>query len=670
MKVYLQEKYEIAENVSAKRESSLSVRNVKIRDGAGFACFVTARDSAGFAPDAAILLRPEDVRETGDYFAIEAHSDFWCRPFWGRFLSRIPKRTQLLMIREGGRFRCWLPVCSDTYKTLIRGVEGGFEFYMMTGCSGLTECRDQLAFLYLEGDDPYIVLRQITESAAELLGNGLKMRIERKFPEVFEYLGWCSWDAFQIRVNHDGLLEKAKEFRDKKVPIRFAILDDMWADVPGLNEIPRDAKFLDMVGGMHRGKMRSFEGDPVRFPKKIKGAIEALHEAGIPDVGIWFPTTGYWNGFAPEAEKTEIGELLLTAPEGKRIVRPESESAGKFFDLLCGKVREWGGSFVKIDNQGFHAHYRERYPVGQSARVIQRAIDGAVGRNFDDRAIINCMGMPSECMFNRPESAVSRCSDDFTPESREWFSKNILQCAYNGLLQGQYYFNDWDMWWTDDEQAAKNSLCHAISGGPIYVSDKVGRTRPEYLLPLAFADGRILRCDDVAVPTADCLFADPRKSGTPLKIRNRVGEACYVAAFNIDKDGKAVAGSVCPGDARMTGRCAYYEYFTGEGGILGDGETVPVTLADNDVFRLYVFIPMPADCRYVLLGRTDKMIGLRAVCAAEGDRVRLYEGGEFGFLASSDVRVFAGDEEIPVEGGKGLVKKIRLRPDETELRFQ
>lgn len=116
-------------------------------------------------------------------------------------------------------------------------------------------------------------------------------------------------------------------------------------------------------------------------------------------------------------------------------------------------------------------------------------------------AMINCMGMGSEDMWNRSVSPISRCSDDFQPENREWFIKHILQCAYNCLVQGQFYYCDWDMWWTDDGQAAKNSILRAISGGPVYVSDTYDRSRAEILKPLCLEDGRILRCDKPAVPT-------------------------------------------------------------------------------------------------------------------------------------------------------------------------
>lgn len=44
-------------------------------------------------------------------------------------------------------------------------------------------------------------------------------------------MGWCSWDAMQIRVSEEGVLEKCREFQEKNIPVQWALLDDMWAEV-------------------------------------------------------------------------------------------------------------------------------------------------------------------------------------------------------------------------------------------------------------------------------------------------------------------------------------------------------------------------------------------------------------------------------------------------------
>lgn len=555
------------------------------------------------------LVYSADIEDTSEYLAIENHSPFWCRPFWGNSLSELPEIVQALLIKRGDSYVYYLPVVDSLFKTIIRGKDGGFEFYTYSSCESVSRCDEQLAFICLEGKEPLSLMKKGAKAACELLDNGLKLREEKAVPDVFNYLGWCSWDSMQIRVNHEGLLDKAREFKEKNVPVHFAIIDDMWADVPHLNEIPAEADFHTMVVNMHASKMRSFAGDPKRFPDGMAAAVEDLKKEGIPSVGIWFPTTGYWAGLEPnenEAERQKDNTVILD--NGQIIVAPDKEKASRYFDDLCARVKEWGGDFVKIDNQGFHQRYENIAPIGESARAIQNGIDSAADKHFGG-ALINCMGMPSECMFNRT-SAISRCSDDFIPESREWFAKNVLQCAYNGLLQGQFYVNDWDMWWTDDDQATKNSICRAISGGPIYVSDKIGRTNPEILKPLCLEDGRIIRPDESATPTADCLMQNPTTTDKIFKIRNRIGENGVCAVFNINAENKPVSGTLSISEIGIAdGDYVYYEHFTGQTGVIGEGESLNISLSDNDDFRLYSFMPKTENISEYT-GRKDLFMGV------------------------------------------------------------
>lgn len=630
-------------------------------------CRIDAHCDQCFGAEESISVFPEGQKEC-EYMSIEQHSPFWSRPFFSGDLFLLPKKNNMLLIHENGIYRCYIATCDSIAKTLIRGCESGIEFFVSLNTDNIKEINNQLMFVYGEGENAHQLVEILAKAAAELLGNQLKMRSEKHFPECFEYLGWCSWDALHIHVNHGGLLEKAKEFKDKKVPVHYAIVDDMWADTTNLNDIPLDSPFSDMVKIMHSSKIRKFEGDPKRFPTGMKGAIEALKAAGIPEVGIWFPTTGYWSGVNPDSElANELSDDLFTAPNGQLIVCPEDKKAADYFDKLCEKVKSWGGSFVKIDNQGFHQRYTNVAPIGQTSRSIQKAIDDAVFKWFDGD-IINCMGMPTECMFNRPESAVSRCSDDFIPESHAWFTKNILQCAYNGLLQGQYYYNDWDMWWTDDAQGVKNSLCRSLSGGPVYVSDKIGRTRPEVLAPVTFDDGRLLRCDLCASPTEDCITVNPTTSKKPLKIFNRVGKSGLVALFNIDGENGEVCGKLSPEDAGIKAPCAYYEYFSGESGKLLPGEEIEVSLADNDSFKLYTFSPIENGVAY--FGRTDKFISPKAIVSEKDGEINLYEGGKFSFYSETMPQVYGKDGQKLNVVSKDNLRTVVGKRDEKKLKIE
>lgn len=55
-------------------------------------------------------------------------------------------------------------------------------------------------------------------------------------------------------------------------------------------------------------------------------------------------------------------------------------------------------------------------------------------------------------------------------------------------------------------QAEKNSILRAISGGPIYVSNQIGRSRRDLLMPLVLEDGHILRCDRPGMPNVSLIL--------------------------------------------------------------------------------------------------------------------------------------------------------------------
>lgn len=578
-----------------------------------------------------------------DFCAIRNHSNYWCRPEWGRGTENIPDKTSAVFIKKpDGGYIYAAALCGDICKAVLCGSPEGLVARVFSSVPGLTSCDTQPACVILEGGPdgpgPLALAKEAAEEISKLLH--IPLRNERQLSPVFDRLGWCSWDAMHIFVNRDELLRKAAEFREKGVPVYYAILDDMWADCTLIDVFPRERECApDMVPTQHRSMMRRFDGDPKRFPHGMEETVSALKEAGIPCVGIWFPTTGYWFGIDPDGElAAELDGLLTKSNDGRLIVKPEPEAAEKYFRLLCSKAASWGAGLVKIDNQGCHRFYAGKYPVGSSSAAMQQAIDKAALEYFDG-ALINCMGMPVECMLHRPSSAVCRCSDDFQPESAAWFSKNILQCSFNGLVQGQFYVNDWDMWWTDDGQAVKNSLCRAISGGPVYISDPLDRTVADVLRPLVLSDGRLLRCDGSATPADDCVMTDPTLGGL-FKIRNTCGECGLVACFDLDREGRPSSGSVSPEDAGLgSGEYVFYEYFTRACGKLAPGERLTVGLASPSEIRLFTFIPSGGRTT-VPLGRTDMYTGCAAVDLLSEDSVSLAEGGRTGFYSETEIEIF------------------------------
>ena len=589
---------------------------------------------------AGIEIRIEDMdRWMADY----RHTEYWCCPAFGSCLGDIPQETQgLLYQKKEGRFGVILPVVSEQYKCVLEGREDTVLAKLFSWYEGMTTCKG-LAFLWAEGPNPYDLLKKCSKVGMKLLNNGCRVRDERRYPELFEYLGWCSWDAFQIRVDEKSLIAKCEEFQAKKIPVKWAIIDDMWAEVRDFYDVPYSNK-LEMFGLMHCSKLYSFQADPRRFPRGLKHCIEKINEYGIK-VGMWHPTTGYWVGIDPQGDIfRDHKECLIKTTGGLYIHSPQQEKAYQFYHSFHEYLRQSGAEFVKIDNQSMtRRFYKNMAPVGQVARQIHNAMEASVGQHFDNQ-MINCMGMGSEDMWNRSVSPISRCSDDFQPEDRAWFAKHIMQCSYNCLVQGQFYYCDWDMWWTDDGQAVKNSILRAISGGPIYISDTLDRSRAQILWPLILSDGRILRCDRPAMPSIDCLLENPLISKSVFKLQNICNGSGIIAAFNLDEENKAVDGSISPSDVDgLKGEVfGVFEHFTRAFYIVKKDESFAIQLRDNDDFRLYVLVPLHEGCG--MIGRIDKFISPKTVRYTSKGEPELVESGPYGYVKNNILMIVEEEE--------------------------
>ncbi|MBE6690638.1 MAG: hypothetical protein E7590_05085 [Ruminococcaceae bacterium] len=616
--------------------------------------------------DAEDAIKVRFAQNNVPYLAYYMRCSYWCRPAFGEDLTAIPKRTQALLYKEGNTWRVLWSLCGDVFNCTLQGGEQGLEARIAPWADGERTLTEMPALLHFSGKNPHTVLEKTAKAAAKLLNGRVKTIDEKPFPEIFEYLGWCSWDAMRVHISEEKLMTKAAELKAKSIPVRWCILDDMWAHVKEIKGLPEEMTTHDMVKIMHQSTLYAMEADPDRFPNGLKGAIEKLHHKGFK-VGVWYPTTGYWKGVDPKGPlAAELADSLEMLPNENLLVKPTAEATHRFHTAMQDMLKEAGADFIKVDNQ---THYKNKYspvyPVGVVAKAVQNAIEDVTEAHFGD-GLINCMGMGNESMWNRRRSAVSRCSGDFQPENRAWFAKHIQQCAYNSLFQGQFHYSDWDMWWTDDEQAGKNSVCHAISGGPIYVSDKIDRSRAEVLQPLCFADGRILRADGQATPIARCLLQEPTASDEPLFVFNKANGCGLVAAFNINAENKPQQGYLTPADLQLpAGRYLVREQLSGEICVLERGERLPVTLADNDDLRMYVFYSLKGNV--TPLGRIDKLAAPKALLRRSSKGVKLYEGGPVAFVG---VDAIATNLRARVEGVKqGEIAVFDLAPEETDVTY-
>ncbi|CAI6080034.1 Sip1-related alpha-galactosidase [Cohnella sp. JJ-181] len=607
-----------------------------------------------FAVSGAVEIRLGASGQPGRWMAVYQHKDWWTRPAFGTDWTEIPDRTQLLLCGGNDRYAQLLPVSGGAVRADASGWASGVSLRLSPGQSGLTRIHT-LAFVLGEGEDPYAMVERHAAAAAESLGKPGMLRKDKTYPPLLDKVGWCSWDAFYHRVHEEGLLQKAEELQRLGVPAGWFMIDDGWSDV-------RD------------GKLARFEADAAKFPGGLGRTVDALkNRFGVAHVGVWHTIAGYWGGIDPSSDEARAySRSLRTNARGQLLPSPEPGEAFGFWHGWHGWLARQGVDFVKVDSQSATSNFWEgAYAYGDAASAAHASLEASVALHFDS-ALINCMGMAAENVWHRPKSAVSRSSDDFVPQDLRGFAEHALQNAYNSYWHGAFYWGDWDMFWSEHQDARAGALLRAISGGPVYVSDPPGQTDVALLRPLAYRDGTLLRCDRVAVPAPDCLLRDPTREALPLKLWNTTGGAGVVAIFRIDAEAGGMEAAVGPGDVPgLSGeRFAVHAHGSGHADIVGRGESVPLSLAPGEC-AIWTVVPMTSG--FAPLGRLDKFAGSHAVLSCVEDsrghiRIRVREGGgPFGFVSDRvPASALLDGEDVEVQEAGSRFYTVELPADKGE----
>ena len=481
-------------------------------------------------------------REVKNALSRKMNSPFWTSPEFETDFSKLSYDIQNMLIKTEDDYVAVLPLCNDSFISCIGASDdkSTIRLYLSKFFEG-SDSLGGIAAVFAKDKNPHKAVEKAYEYAAKEGYIKTKLKREKKLDEMYYGFGWCTWDAFYKEVSEENILKKLEEFKTKKIPVKWVMIDDGWSKLTGEN--------LTVL--------RGFEADSTKFPNGLGGCIKRMKkEYGIEKVGVWHAFTGCWNGVEYGSDLYEKQKQnLVKSTDGYYI--PDGKKAYDFFDSWYTYLKSQGVDFVKIDAQGCTPEkIMNKDNFSKSYIDMHLAVEEAAKKHFDSN-IINCMGMSNADLYFRPYTSLARNSDDFYPNKENGFETHIMQNAYNAVFHGNLFYCDFDMWWTTHINAKQSSALRAISGGPIYVSDKIGESSEEFIAPLTDDNGRLLICDNAALPTDDCLFKDC--SGDVLKIYNTVGDEGVVAIFNLSDEKKSV--SVGAEDFGGNGDFAAYGYF-------------------------------------------------------------------------------------------------------------
>ena len=104
---------------------------------------------------------------------------------------------------------CLLPMVGKAFKTSLRdGERGELLLEMTAGMGGFAALHEPLFLMSSAGTAHEAVHKIFAELSRR---RGLRLREDRRIPEMLKYLGWCSWDAFYTEVSEEKIRQKKRK---------------------------------------------------------------------------------------------------------------------------------------------------------------------------------------------------------------------------------------------------------------------------------------------------------------------------------------------------------------------------------------------------------------------------------------------------------------------------
>ncbi len=574
------------------------------------------------------------------FTCVARYEPFWMKPHAGTRAGEVPVETQFLLTeREDGTCALYIPLIDGAFRASLQGTgEDGLELVAESGDPATVT--DQVVGLFVAaGDDPYVLMEQAAHSVMARMGTG-RLRADKPLPAFVDHFGWCTWDAFYGEVSHDKVRQGLESFREGGLSPRYLILDDGWQSV---QKMPTGETRLTAFAANEK-----FPGDLAPTVQMAKG------EFGVETFLVWHALNGYWGGVddvalpgydARPMHRDHSPGILAFQPGwttslneyfgGFVSVVPPRHIA-RFFQDYARHLRSQGVDGVKVDSQAT----LEGVATGLGGRVtlMQRyheALEGAAQTHFGGN-LINCMSCANEMLYGALASTLTRTSTDFWPNDPASHGLHLYTNAQVGAWFGEFVHPDWDMFQSGHPMGAYHAAGRAVSGGPVYVSDKPGAHDFALLSNLVLSDGSVPRADLPGRPTRDCLFRDPTREDVLLKIFSRNGDAGVVGVFNARYDAEnalpPIAGIVRPADVEgLEGeRFAVYRHSTGEVRALAREDAWELSLPP---LTSEVFTVSPIHDGLAPLGLADKLNSggtIASVVRHDGDwDVTLRDGGPF-----------------------------------------
>ena len=547
----------------------------------------------------------EDIADIDAFCCSYRKQPFFMDAATGTAVNEIPKETQWLGVRhKNGEYTVYFSMVYDLFRTAFQGKNNWLTITAITGDSNT--CGDDICAYYkITGHNFYELVKAAAKSVSEKMC--ISLREDKEEPRFVKDFGWCTWDSFYEKVTGDDVIRGLEKFREGGFVPKLLILDDGWQTTSEQEKGRGEWKLWDFCAN------EKFEGGLSNTIHKVKEQFD------IREFFVWHAVMGYWGGVAPESPNMQKYKPRLSAaehPQEIKEVNPKRWEGerfpfgivdnDKFYDFYNDYhtyLKSEGVDGVKIDVQAsIEGHGENKGGRNAMVRAMRSGLNKSVMENFNGN-IINCMSCSNNIIYNTGSTNLMRSSDDFFPTVDSSHSKHVYTNAINSIWMRMFTICDWDMFQTSHKFAWYHAAARAISGGPVYVSDRVGEHDFELIKALTKDNREIIKTEVTAVPTVDCLFVNPETCSTTYKIfsKNKHNGVVGVFAFGEGGEAQVKADDI---EGMSSEQYAVYSFKTGKACCLNRAEKLTVHLGERE-FDLVTFAPIHDD--FAVIGIKDKL---------------------------------------------------------------
>ena len=506
-----------------------------------------------------------------------------------------------------GRYLSLLPLASTEATSWFYVTNEG-KLCLEIGNYGTAPTKGEIpALAWATGDNlnqsGYRLFRMIADQ--EPYRHTLRLRHEKNYPEVFEYLGWCTWEEYKKQISERILLSAIADLKKVPLPIRYVIIDDGHLTTPhGSNN-----------------QLSSFSPNQ-NFPNGFGPLLDQREPDGLRWIGVWQNMNGYWGGFASNNDFGDRINECLRPVNGKDYLVPKNDtlSIRTVYEAFLGHSAQDGFDFLKVDWQAANIHLlRGTEQAAGQAFHTARIVDEIAHTYFKDE-MINCMAMNNIILLNTQNVNITRTSIDYKRGNLFMAREHLLQSYHNALYLGPIVWGDHDMFHSSDTTCGQiMTLSKAVSGGPVYLSDAPHEIVTEMARPLCFNNGRLLRPLAPATVMQRSAFTSPLIDAEPYYVSAPLSnQSAAVIAYNLCVEPANVEGSVSADDYAMTGTLMQpykgcwkipaegvyiYDYFAERG--YAPKEKCRFAI-EGFGHKYFLMLPIIEGC--AMIGRTDKYL--------------------------------------------------------------